>query len=163
MDNLPPLSSMLLWGLLGTLAMTTVLQGAQQLGWTRLSLPTIAGTWFSGTRRTAAAAGFVVYVLGGWAFALLYYLLFASVGITNWWFGALVGLAHGVVLLVAVLPVVPHLHPRMASDYAAIAEEPRLEPPGFMALNYGPRTPLCTLAGQFAFGAVLGGLPQLAT
>jgi hypothetical protein len=30
-----------------------------------------------------------------------------------------------------------------------------------MGLNYGPRTPLTTLAGQAVYGAVLGGLPQL--
>jgi hypothetical protein len=38
----------------------------------------------------------------------------------------------------------------------------KLEPPGFLALNYGSRTPLTTLAGQALYGAVLGGFPQLA-
>ena len=37
----------------------------------------------------------------------------------------------------------------------------QLEPPGFMGLNYGHRTPLTTLAGQAMYGAVLGGLPQM--
>jgi hypothetical protein len=37
-----------------------------------------------------------------------------------------------------------------------------LEPPGFMALNYGYATPVTTLAAHALYGAVLGGFPQFA-
>jgi len=37
----------------------------------------------------------------------------------------------------------------------------QLEPPGFMALNYGRRTPLITLIGQAVYGATLGGFMQV--
>ena len=53
------------------------------------------------------------------------------------------------------------IHPRMASEYDGASATKQLEPPGFMGLNYGHRTPLTTLAGQAVYGAVLGGLPQL--
>lgn len=141
--------------------MTTILQGAQGLGLSRLSLPFLAGTLFTGDRRRAVVVGFVVYVIGGWLFAFLYFALFASLGIYTWWLGALTGLVHGLFLLVCGLPLLPYVHPRMASEYDGASAIRQLEPPGFMGLNYGPRTPLTTLAGQVAYGAVLGGLPQL--
>jgi hypothetical protein len=50
----------------------------------------------------------------------------------------------------------------MASEYDEASSTKQLEPPGFMGLNYGYRTPLTTLVGQALYGAVLGGLPQLA-
>jgi hypothetical protein len=62
---------------------------------------------------------------------------------------------------VAALPMLPYIHPRMASEYDGASTTRQLEPPGFMGLNYGPRTPLTTLAGQALYGTVLGGLPQL--
>ena len=158
---LPPLTSMLVWGLIATVVMTTVLQGAQGLGLSRLSLPFLAGTFFTGDRRWALILGFVFYVVGGWAFALLYFWLFASLGVYTWWLGAAAGVLHGLFLLVAALPLLPYVHPRMASEYDGPTELRQLEPPGFMGLNYGPRTPLTTLLGQAVYGATLGGLAQL--
>jgi hypothetical protein len=84
---LPPFWSMVIWGLIATVAMTTVLQGAQGLGLSRLSLPFLAGTFFTGDRRWAVIIGFVFYVIGGWVFAFLYFLLFASLGLYTWWLG----------------------------------------------------------------------------
>jgi hypothetical protein len=155
------LLDMLLWGLLATTSMTTVLQGAQGLGLSRLSLPFLAGTFLTGDRRRAVVLGFALYTLGGWLFAFAYFLLFASLGLCSWWFGALVGVLHGLFLLVAALPLLPHLHPRMASEYDGPTELRQLEPPGFMGTNYGLRTPLTTLLGQAVYGATLGGLAQL--
>lgn len=161
MAGLPSFWSMVIWGLVATVAMTTVLQGAQGLGLSRLSLPFLAGTFFTGNRRRAVIVGFVFYVIGGWLFAFLYFALFASLGLYAWWLGAMIGLLHGLFLLVCGLPLLPYFHPRMASEYDGASVIRQLEPPGFMGLNYGPRTPLTTLAGQAAYGAVLGGLPQL--
>jgi hypothetical protein len=159
---LPSLSSMIIWGFVATLAMTTVIQGAQGLGFSRLSLPFLIGTFFTGDRHRAVIIGFAMYVIGGWIFAFLYFLLFTSLGIYTWWLGLATGLLHGLVLLVAALPVLPYIHPRMASEYDGASAVKQLEPPGFMAVNYGPQTPLTTLAGQALYGTVLGGFPQFA-
>jgi GH15 family glucan-1,4-alpha-glucosidase len=159
--GLPPFWSMMIWGLVATVAMTTILQGAQGLGFSRLSLPFLAGTFFTGDRRWALIVGFTFYVIGGWLFAFLYFVLFASFGLYTWWLGALTGLLHGLFLLVCGLPLLPYIHPRMASEYDGASTIRQLEPPGFMGMNYGPRTPLTTLAGQAVYGAVLGGLPQM--
>jgi hypothetical protein len=51
------LADLLLWGLLATVVMTTVLQGAQGLGLSRLNLPFLAGTFFAGDRRRAVVLG----------------------------------------------------------------------------------------------------------
>jgi hypothetical protein len=159
----PPLLWNIVWGFVATLAMTTVIQGAQGLGLTRLSLPFLAGTFFTGDRRRAVVIGFALYLTGGWIFAFLYFLLFASLGVYTWWLGLAAGLLHGLVLLVAVLPLLPYIHPRMASEYDGASAVKLLEPPGFMAMNYGPQTPLTTLVGQALYGTVLGGFHQFAT
>jgi len=161
--ELPPFGHMVLWGLIGTVAMTAILQASQGLGFSRLSLPFLAGTFASGDRDRAVILGFCLYVVGGWLFAFLYFLLFASVQLGTWWFGAVAGFVHGLFLLVCALPLLPYLHPRMASDYhgAAAARGRVVEPPGFLALNYGYATPATTLLAQTVYGAVLGGFVQL--
>jgi hypothetical protein len=44
----------------------------------------------------------------------------------------------------------------MASEEHGPAPTPQLEPPGFMALNYGARTPVSVLLGHVLYGAILG-------
>jgi len=44
----------------------------------------------------------------------------------------------------------------MATDARGPEPTRELEPPGFMALNYGRRTPLVTLLAHVLFGAILG-------
>jgi uncharacterized membrane protein YagU involved in acid resistance len=150
----------LLWGLLATLAMTTIMYGSQGLGLSRLSLPFLVGTCVTANRDWAMVFGFILYTLGGWAFALLYVVIFESLNVVSWWYGAILGLLHGLFLLVVALPVMPHLHPRMASEYEEPGSEALLEPPGFLGLNYGMQTPLVTLIAQTTYGAILGACYQ---
>ena len=148
----------LLWGLLATLVLTLVEQGSQGLGLSRLSLPFLIGTWFTGRRARANLLGFLLNLLGGWVFAFLYFLVLSALGSVHAWSGALLGLLHALFLLVVVLPLLPYVHPRMASTYDGPTRIRRLEPPGFMGLNYGYRTPLTTLVGHMLYGAILGAL-----
>lgn len=163
MDDAAPVAFgyLVLWGLLATVTMTSILQASQGLGFSRLSLPFLVGTFLTGRRRSAMVVGFVLYTIGGWLFAFFYYFLFESVGLRTWWFGALAGLIHGLFLLVAALPLLPHVHPRMASDYDGPKADHILEPPGFMAMNYGAATPVTALLAQTVYGATLGGFLQL--
>jgi hypothetical protein len=55
-----------------------------------------------------------------------------------------------------VLPLLPGAHPRMASDFTGPQPTSALEPPGFMALNYGRRTPIVTLLAHMVYGAIRG-------
>src|SRR5262249_21808217 len=126
------------------------------LGYSRLSLPFLIGTMFTGERPAANAAGAVFYMLGGWLFAFIYYFLFSELGRTGWGLGALIGVVHGLVLLAALAPLMPYIHPRMATEYAGPSSRRRLQPPGFFALHYGYRTPLTTLLAHALYGAILG-------
>lgn len=150
------LEAIIVWSFLGTVVLTTILYGSQGMGLSRLSLPFLIGTMFSGNRRNATALGAGFYLIGGFLFGCIYFLVMAHLGIANWWIGALLGGLHGLFLLAAVLPVLPHLHPRMATEYDGPSGERRLEPPGFLGLNYGYRTPLTTILGHAAYGAILG-------
>ncbi len=150
------LDSVLIWALVATALMTTVLQGSQGLGLSRLSLPFLFGTFVTADRGRAVVVGSLMYMAGGWAFGIFYFFIFVSLGIATWWVGAILGALHGVFLLVS-LQSMALVHPRMASEYDAPASEPKLEPPGFIGLNYGYRTPLTTLLAQVLYGAILGG------
>jgi hypothetical protein len=161
-DGAAGLKWIALWGLVATVGMTTILQAAQGLGFSRLSLPFLVGTFFTGARRWAVIVGYVVYTVGGWLFAFFYFLIFKSTGIATWWFGAALGFLHGLFLLVGVLPLLPYIHPRMASEHHGITMLRRLEPPGFLAMNYGYSTPLTTVLAQTIYGGILGGFLQLA-
>lgn len=154
-------ATLVLWGLVATIAMTAILEGSQGLGLSRLSLPFLLGSVFSNNRSTAMVLGITLYVLGGWAFAFLYFLFFASLGVYTWWIGAITGLVHGAFLLVCAMPVLPYVHPRVASEYNGVSLGRQLEPPGFLAINYGYQTPLTTLLAHSVYGGVLGACVQL--
>lgn len=149
------LDAVLAWSLVATALMTIILQGSQSLGYSRLSLPFLFGTFVTANRRLAVILGYLLYTVGGSLFAILYFLLFASINYSSWWFGAILGALHGLFLLLS-LSVVSQLHPRIASEYDPPRAGRNLEPPGFLGLNYGRRTPLTTLLGQTVYGGVLG-------
>jgi hypothetical protein len=44
----------------------------------------------------------------------------------------------------------------MGSPFSDASSAPRLEPPGFLLLNYGTRTPLVMLVVRVACGALVG-------
>ncbi len=155
------MQSLVLWGLAATTAMAMILQLSQGLGLSRMSLTFLLGSALSGNRSVATVLGFFLYILGGWAFAFLYYAFFASIGVYTWWMGSILGLIHGMFLLVCAIPLLPHVHPRMASEHHGATHMRQLEPPGFLATNYGYQTPLATLVAQVVYGGVLGACVQI--
>jgi hypothetical protein len=156
------LESILLWGFVATIVLTTIMQGGQGIGLSRMSLPFMLGTMFTANRDRAGMLGFLVHLLNGWLFALLYALAFESWRRATWWLGAGIGLVHGLAVLVALMPVLPGFHPRMASEQRGPEPTRELEPPGFLALNYGRRTPLLALLAHLVYGAIIGAFYRLA-
>jgi hypothetical protein len=59
-----------------------------------------------------------------------------------------------------LLPLLPGVHPRMASHRAGPANTASLEPPGLLALNYGVQTPAVAIVAHLVYGTVLGLLLQ---
>lgn len=151
----------MLWGLAASVLMDVILESAQGLGFSRMSLPFLFGTFCTANRARATVYGFLLYLAGGWIFAFGYFLLFESVGLYTWWFGMAAGAVHGCFLLAAMLPLMPFVHPRMASEYHGANMPRQLEPPGYFAMNYGHATPVWTMLAQIAYGGVLGGFAQL--
>lgn len=148
-------AGVLLWGFVATVLMTTIMLGAQGLGLSRLSLPFLVGTAVTSRLHWAYLLGYILYALGGWSYAFLYDAIFFSLGYKSWWLGVLMGLIHGTFLLSALMHL-PHVHPRIASDYDQPHSGRAIEPPGFFGLYYGRQTPLVTLLAHALFGAVLG-------
>jgi hypothetical protein len=149
-------------GVIGTLAMATIIKAATELGLTRIDLPLLLGTVATENRRKARALGYGMYFVLGVAFAEAYAVFFHIVGRSSWWLGALIGALHAIftatVLVSVLLPVV---HPRMATADTAANEITLIEPPGFLMLNYGRNTFLVTLAGHIVYGALVGLIVRL--
>lgn len=150
------LSSWLLWGFLATVVLTTISSASEGLGLTRMNLPYMLGTMFTPDRDRAKLYGFFVHLGAGWSFSLIYVLIFQAVGAAGWWRGTLIGILHAFFVLVVVMGLLPGLHPRMASEQHGPTAQNMLEPPGFLALHYGVRTPLAIILSHAIFGAILG-------
>jgi hypothetical protein len=146
----------LIWGFIATLVMTSVLFISQNVGWSRLNMPVLLGSFFSPHRREANVLGYLMYMLGGELFAFVYYLIFSVIGGSSGWIGGLAGMIHGILLLALALPMLPYIHPRVASLYEAPDSDKTLEPPGFLGLHYGYLTPLTVMVAQTAYGVLLG-------
>lgn len=144
------------FGLIATASLSAVLTGAQLAGLTRLDIPLMLGTIVVADPDRARVAGFFLHLVNGQGFALGYAAAFAALGRATWWQGGLLGALHGLVVLLAVVPLLPGVHPRMASERAGLSSQAVLEPPGVLALNYGRQTPVVTLLAHVAYGVALG-------
>jgi hypothetical protein len=150
------LTGAFIWGLAATLVLSTLLRGAQVVGFTRIDIPFMLGTAFTPDREHAKVYGYALHLLNGWIFALFYVALFQTAGQAGILFGALIGAAHAAFVLIVALPVLPAFHPRMASEGWGPEPTQQLEPPGNLGLNYGLTTPIATLAAHVVYGAILG-------
>jgi len=146
----------LVGGFAGTVVLTTLLAGSQGLGLTRMNLPYLLGTMFTPNRDRARLIGFGLHFVNGWLFAAVYAAAFRRWQRATWWLGAAIGLVHGLFVLAAAMPLLPALHPRMANEQRGPTPTRQLEPPGFLARNYGYRTPLSVLLAHLLYGGILG-------
>ncbi|MEP6893698.1 MAG: hypothetical protein ABI927_07955, partial [Gaiellaceae bacterium] len=133
-----------------------VLIGSQLAGLTRLDLPLMLGSSVVRDPDRARVAGFFIHLVVGQAFALGYAAAFSAAGEATWWGGALLGTLHGLVALLVIVPLLPGIHPHMASERAGLSAGPALEPPGLLGLNYGRETPIVTMVAHVAYGTALG-------
>jgi uncharacterized membrane protein YagU involved in acid resistance len=148
--------SWLVWGFASTVVLTTLMSGSQGLGMTRMNIPYMLGTMFTPNRDRAKLVGNGVHLLNGLVFSFIYVAAFHVWGGPSWWKGALIGLVHAGFVLAVGMPALPGLHPRMASERRGPTVVRQLEPPGFLALHYGARTPVSVVLAHLAFGLILG-------
>ena len=150
--------SVWLAGFIGTLVLTSLEAGAQQLHLTRMSLPYLLGAVFTRSRDRARVIGFFTHLVNGQIFALLYVAMLRALGRSDPLAGAMLGLAHSIIVLLVFVPLLPILHPRMARTHQGPNDLRQIEPPGPLALNYGFSTPAMVVIAHVVFGAVIGRL-----
>ena len=150
------MGEVVLWGFVATMLLTSLMAGAQAAGITRMDITFMLGTMFTPYRDRARIIGFLIHMMNGWIFAFVYWAIMKSTGMSGWWIGATIGVFHALIVLVVLMPLMPGLHPRMASDFDGPDPTPALEPPGILALNYGYRSPLVAFVAHLAFGILLG-------
>ena len=148
--------NLLLWGFAATIILTTIMAASKPLNLTRMDLPFMLGSMFTPNRNKAPWIGSLVHLLMGWIFAFIYGAAFESSGLQTWWFGLAIGFVHGAFVLIVGLNIVNYCHPRMASPFHGPTPTRQLEPPGFLALNYGKGTPIVSLLAHLIYGSILG-------
>lgn len=144
------------FGFAATVMLTAILVAAQMSGQTRMDLPMMLGTVFVDDPDRARVVGALIHLLNGQFFALFYAAGFAQLDLATWWLGACFGLLHGIAALTLIIPLLPGIHPRMASERQGPTRAVILEPPGLFGLNYGRSTGVVTLVAHIAYGALLG-------
>lgn len=149
-------ASALLWGFAATIILTTILSAGRGLGLTRMDIPFMLGTMLTSNRNKARISGFFLHLVNGWLFAFIYVAAFIQTGLCHWWFGCSIGLVHALFVLTVGMSLLPSIHPRMASEQHGPDPTRQLEPPGFLARNYGSRTPIATILAHLIYGGVLG-------
>ncbi len=144
------------WGVAATIVLTTILAASQGLGFTRMNVPFLLGTLVTPNRDRAKIYGVVMHLATGIVFAWLYLLTFQFWDGATWWKGGIVGFVHAAFILTCGLPLLPAMHPRMATELAGPTATRQLEPPGFLAMHYGLRTPISVVLAHVVFGSILG-------
>ena len=126
-------------GLLGTAVMTLLLMMPHWLGFPRVDLIRAVGSYVTSNRETAFWPGMALNFLIGIICGYLYYWAFRFTGIPlTPLFGALAGVAHGVLaMLTAVIAILEH-HP-----------DKRYQ-------QRGPMTAFAQLLGHIVYGVVVG-------
>ena len=150
-----------LFGVIATSTLTALMITAQLAGLTRLDLPLVLGSLVTADPDRARIAGFFIHLTVGQGFALGYAATFALLDRATWWLGGLLGLLHVGIAMTVLLPLLPGVHPRMASHRVGPSSTAVLEPPGLLALNYGIQTPAVAIAAHVVYGVVLGLLLQV--
>lgn len=144
------------WGAFATVVITTLLAASQGLGFTRLNIPFLLGSMVTPNRDRAKVYGVFMHLLSGVLFAWLYLGAFQLWDGATWWKGLILGALQGAFLLTVFVTLLPGIHPRMANEQQGPTELKQIEPPGFLGMHYGSRTPISVFVGHLIFGLILG-------
>jgi heme A synthase len=79
------------FGIAATVTLTGIMVAAQLAGFSRMDIPLMLGTLFTEQPDRARFLGFLVHLVNGQLFALVYAAAFSLLGRSGWWLGALFG------------------------------------------------------------------------
>ncbi|MGH9183944.1 MAG: YqhR family membrane protein [Acidimicrobiales bacterium] len=158
-------------GFVGTVVMSAMMTMAASAKVTDMPpMALVTGAMMTGDRRRATAIGSVVHYLmmGTVVFGIVYGLLFDAFDSASWLVGVAIGLAHGAIVGLVFMPMMPLMHPRMEHDLvgagtpaerATVATDSRgevhLSAPGVLGKGWGSMTPAGILIGHAVYGVVL--------
>lgn len=140
-------------GIVAAAVMTLLMWLARLEGLTQLDLAMTLGTAsvFSNDASPGAwTQGFIVMLLAGGVFALVYAWVFEywPHHAARAWLGAMIGVAHSVVggaMMAVLMPALHGSHPSLLAD------------PGFMGIHYGSTTVAVFVGLHVVYGAIIGG------
>ena len=145
-----------LWSVFGSIVFTTMLAASQGFGFTRMNIPYLLGTMVTPDRDRARIYGVLMHFAIGLVISYLYLFAFHASHGATWWKGLAFGAVQGAFFLTFGVTLLPGLHPRMASEHEGPTVVRQLEPPGFLGLNYGTRTPISIMVAHLVWGTLLG-------
>jgi hypothetical protein len=165
------LAGALVGGFVASVVMTALMTMARQAGMTDMPpMPLVIGSMLSGHRAKAMSMGALAHfvVMGTVVFGIVYGLLFSAFDSDAWWVGTLIGVAHGLVVGVVFMPMMPAMHPRMSGELVVAGTSPapgtvgpddhgglRIAAPGVLGRNWGGMTPVGLVGGHAVYGLVL--------
>lgn len=140
-------------GFVGTVAMTGVMMMGRASGMTSMDMPLMIGGMLTDDESKARRLGMAVHILmmGTVVFGTIYGLLFTALDSDAVLTGLVIGVLHGLVFGVMVLPMMPALHPRMKVSSDGF----HLEKPGVLGVSYGKGTALGIVMAHAVYGLVV--------
>lgn len=143
-------------GLIGAIAMLMVIYGGRAMGMTRMDLLYKLGTMMGprASRGQAYLVGMMLHLMMGAMFGLVH--AGVLVGLTPATVGAavgldaVIGLVHGMGVVVVMPLLLNSVHPLVASG--------DIEAPGTALVGFGTMTPMGVVMAHLVFGLVTGGL-----
>lgn len=135
-------------GIIGAAVMSVLMWVARIMGM-QANLEMILGTMITDPGSSAWMIGFVIHLMMGGIFGLIYGWIFEHLTHrSGWLLGGGIGLVHAVVAGI-FMGMVPLIHPRMPSPVV---------PPGAFMSHLGMMGPVAVFMLHFVFGAIVGGM-----
>ncbi len=140
-------------GFVATVAMTMVMMAGRAMGMTTMDMPLILGGMVTADGSRARRLGLAIHVvmMGTVAFGVVYAALFTLLDSDAALTGVAIGLVHGLLFGLMVLPMMPAIHPRMKAS----ADGFHLDPPRIMGATYGRGTGIGLLLAHATYGLVI--------
>jgi len=99
-------------GLVGTVVMTILMIVAPAMGMPKMDIVGMLGSMFTTNKGTATIVGWVVHLMMGVVFAIIYTFAWSQgIGSATWLWGLIFGAIHAIVAIV-MMPMILRMHPR---------------------------------------------------
>ena len=135
-------------GFLGAAAMTVLMIALRMLGITSMNLETMLGSMATSTADFGSwGLGFLIHLIAGGIFGILYGFVMENLGRTGWSVGVGIAVVHSV-LSGLMLPLIGAMHPLVRTG--------RMPAPGLFASALGGTGVVVFIALHLLFGAIVG-------